>query len=245
MSYEEKKERELRELEERIGYSFRDRSLLRTAVTHSSYANELSRHIGEAKNNERLEFLGDAVLELVTSEFIFHHHKEMPEGKLSKLRASMVCEPSLAICARDLSLGDFLLLGKGEDVTGGRNRDSILSDAFEAVIGAIYLDGGIAPAAGFIRRWVLQNLEQAQLFKDSKTVLQEMVQKTYQRTPEYELVEERGPAHRKEFEFCVRVGERVLATGTGPSKKAAEQEAALKAIRLLQGKGTTDVSKEY
>lgn len=239
------KERELRDLEANIGYSFRDRSLLRTAVTHSSYANELSRHIGEAKNNERLEFLGDAVLELVTSEFIFHHHKEMPEGKLSKLRASIVCEPSLAICARDLSLGDFLLLGKGEDVTGGRNRDSILSDAFEAVIGAVYLDGGLEPASCFIRRWVLQNLEQAQLFKDSKTVLQELTQKLYQCAPEYELMEERGPAHRKEFVFRVKVGEQSLASGTGASKKAAEQEAALKAIRLLQGKGTTDVSKEY
>lgn len=237
MNFNQNGTKELRDLEAVIGYTFTDRSYLRTAVTHSSYANELSRHTLEAQNNERLEFLGDAVLELVTSEFIFENHKEMAEGKLSKLRASMVCEPSLAICARDLNLGEYLLLGKGEDATGGRNRDSILSDAFEAVIGAIYLDGGMQPAAEFIRKWVLQNLKQPQLFKDCKTLLQELVQKDYQRTPDYVLVDERGPAHRKEFIFEVRVGDKVLATGEGASKKAAEQMAARKAVEILQGKG--------
>ncbi len=243
MNYEEN--RRLSDLEAKIGYTFRERSLLRLAVTHSSYAHEHSRLSGEAKHNERLEFLGDAVLELIASEYIFFHHKEMPEGKMTKLRASMVCEPSLAICARDVSLGDFLLLGRGEDLTGGRSRDSVLSDAFEAVIGAIYLDGGYEAAAAFVRRWVMQNLEQEQLFRDYKTTLQEIVQKRYQHSPEYVLVEESGPSHRKKFVVQVKAGERVLASGTAVSKKAAEQDAALKAIHRLQGKGTSDVFKEH
>ena len=157
-------------LEERIGYRFQNIALLKQAITHSSYTNE--QKINKAKNYERLEFLGDAVLELVSSEFLFKEHLNVPEGELTKMRASMVCEPSLAFCARDLELGKFLLLGKGEENTGGRHRDSIVSDAMEAVIGAIYLDGGMEHAKGFIYRFVLSDMEDKQLFYDSKSNLQ-------------------------------------------------------------------------
>jgi len=136
--------KDLRELEEKIGYKFTDFGLLKRAMSHSSYANE--HHLPKYECNERLEFLGDAVLEIVSSEFLFHEHEQMPEGELTKTRASMVCEPSLAFCARQMGLGDYLLLGKGEDATGGRRRESVTSDALEALIGAIYLDGGFANA---------------------------------------------------------------------------------------------------
>ena len=143
----------LQTLEERIGYRFQDRMLLTQALTHSSFTNE--QKINKAKNYERLEFLGDAVLELVSSEFLFREYPQVPEGELTKLRASMVCEPSLAFCARDLELGKYMRLGKGEESTGGRNRDSITSDAMEALIGAIYLDGGMEKAKAFIQRFIL------------------------------------------------------------------------------------------
>ncbi len=225
----------LEELEKEIGYSFKNKSLLREAVTHSSYANELSRY--NIHHNERLEFLGDAVLELVTSEFIFEEHKNMPEGKMSKLRASMVCEPSLAICARQMKLGDYLRLGKGEMQTGGRERESILSDAFEAVIGAIYLDGGFEAAAAHVRAKVLETLKANQLFKDSKTMLQEWSQKEYGEAPVYVLVGETGPAHCKEFEIAIQIQGKTLATATGSSKKSAEQNAAKAALETLEVRG--------
>lgn len=164
----------LEELEKRIGYTFRDKKLLRQALTHSSFANE--QKINKLEDYERLEFLGDAVLELVSSDFLFHENPQMPEGKLTKLRSSMVCEPALAYCARDLELGQYMLLGKGEEATGGRGRDSITSDVMEAVIGAMYLDGGFQAAHDFIHRFVLSDLENKILFYDSKTVLQEMIQ---------------------------------------------------------------------
>ena len=154
-------------LEKRIGYCFKDKGLLKQALTHSSYTNE--QKINKYGHYERLEFLGDAVLELVSSEFLFTLHKEKTEGELTKMRASMVCEPSLAFCAKDLELGEFMLLGKGEESTGGRGRDSITSDAMEAVIGAIYLDGGMDEAKAFINRFILSDLEDKQLFYDSKT----------------------------------------------------------------------------
>ena len=163
-----------RELEEKIGYTFRDFSLLKRAMMHSSYTNE--RHLEKYKCNERLEFLGDAVLELVSSEYLFRESPKVSEGELTKTRASMVCEPSLAQCARDIELGKYLLLGKGEEATGGRNRDSITSDAMEALIGAIYLDGGFTNAKEFIHRFILTDLEDKKLFYDSKTILQEIVQ---------------------------------------------------------------------
>ena len=186
--------------------------------------------------NERLEFLGDAVLEVVSSDFLFHRFPEMPEGNLTKTRASMVCEPTLAYCAREISLGDYLLLGKGEDATGGRMRESITSDALEAVIGAIYLDGGLANAKEFIDRFVLNDMEHKQLFYDSKTILQELVQSTGEELLSYEILKEEGPDHNKVFEVRAMLGSREIGRGVGRTKKAAEQTAAYKAILTLKGK---------
>lgn len=222
-------------LEERIGYRFNDRSLLKQALTHSSFTNE--QKIRRTQNYERLEFLGDAVLELVSSEFLFREHGEMSEGELTKLRASMVCEPSLAFCARDLELGKFMLLGKGEENTGGRRRDSIVSDVMEALIGAIYLDGGMGAAKVFIDRFVLSDLEDKRLFYDSKSNLQELVQGKLKKELEYDLLEESGPEHDKLFRVSVRMGGETLGTGEGRTKKAAEQQAAYRALLLLRDRG--------
>ena len=222
-------------LEERIGYRFRDRALLKQAMTHSSFTNE--QKIRRAQNYERLEFLGDAVLELVSSEFLFREHSQMSEGELTKKRASMVCEPSLAFCARDLELGRFMLLGKGEENTGGRGRDSIVSDAMEAVIGAIYLDGGMEQAKAFINRFVLSDLEDKQLFYDSKSTLQEMIQGKLKKEFRYELLEESGPEHDKLFRVSVNMDAEILGIGEGKTKKAAEQQAANKALLLLRDRG--------
>ena len=183
----------LKELEQKIGYTFRDFSLLERAMMHSSFTNE--KNLPKYKCNERLEFLGDAVLELVSSEFLFRESPKMPEGELTKTRASMVCEPSLALCARDIGLGGYLLLGKGEEATGGRLRDSVTSDAMEALIGAVYLDGGFTSAKEFIHKFVLTDLEDKKLFYDSKTILQEMVQAKKAGIITYRLVKEEGPGH--------------------------------------------------
>ena len=204
-------------LEERIGYRFQNIALLKQAITHSSFTNE--QKINKLKDYERLEFLGDAVLELVSSEFLFHEHEKVQEGELTKMRASMVCEPSLAFCARDLELGEFLLLGKGEENTGGRKRDSITSDAMEAVIGAIYLDGGMERAKEFIYKYVLSDLEDKQLFYDSKTNLQELIQGKLKKEFRYVLLEESGPEHDKVFSVEVRMEDEVIGTGTGRTKK--------------------------
>jgi len=220
------------ELEKKIGYQFRDRALLKQALTHSSYANE--QKINKLKDYERLEFLGDAVLELVSSDFLFHENPQMPEGKLTKLRSSMVCEPALAYCAKDLELGKYMLLGRGEEATGGRNRDSITSDAMEAVIGALYLDGGFAIAHDFIHRFVLSDLENKILFYDSKTVLQEMIQSDSTSQFQYELKGEEGPDHNKEFLVDAKLNGKVIGTGRGRTKKAAEQQAAYEAILYLR-----------
>lgn len=216
------------ELEEKIAYQFRDRKLLRQALTHSSYANEMK--INKYDDYERLEFLGDAVLELVSSDFLFREKKETAEGQLTKLRASMVCEPALAFCAREFGLENYILLGKGEETTGGRNRDSIISDVLEAVIGAIYLDGGIEAASDFIHRFILSDLEHKQLFYDAKTILQEMIQQEGRDTLHYELVREEGPQHDKVFAVEAYVGEKKVGEGSGHSKKAAEQQAAYQAL---------------
>ena len=222
----------LAELEQKIGYTFADKNKLLLAVTHSSYANE---HKGRKKeNNERLEFLGDAVLELVSSEFLFRRSPKMPEGKLTKLRASMVCEPSLAMCARDIGLGSYLYLGKGEESTGGRHRDSVTSDALEALIGAVYLDGGFTNAKEFIHQFVLTDLENKQLFYDSKTILQEIVQADGKGGISYRLTGEEGPDHDKSFCVEVRIGDTVYGSGKGHTKKAAGQQAAYKAILRLR-----------
>lgn len=219
-------------LEERIGYRFRDKELLKQALTHSSYTNE--QKINKQKHYERLEFLGDAVLEMVSSEFLFTSHGEMSEGELTKLRASMVCEPSLAFCAKDLELGKFMLLGKGEEATGGRKRESITSDVMEAVIGAIYLDGGLENARNFIDKFVLSDLENKKLFYDSKTNLQELVQGTMKQEIHYESAGEFGPEHDKTFRVEAFVGTRRVGMGEGRTKKAAEQKAAYEALLLLK-----------
>lgn len=231
----------LNALEERIGYQFKNPSLLKQALTHSSFTNE--QKINKAKNYERLEFLGDAVLELVSSEFLFKEHPNVPEGELTKMRASMVCEPSLAFCAKDLELGKFLRLGKGEESTGGRERDSITSDAMEAVIGAIFLDGGMKHAKAFIDRFILSDLEDKRLFYDSKTTLQELIQGKLKKEFHYELLDETGPEHDKTFVSEVYLEKESLGKGFGRTKKAAEQQAAYQALLRLREKGY--VFKKY
>lgn len=225
----------LKDLEKKTGYSFQNSQLLEQALIHSSYANE--KRLGHLGCNERLEFLGDAVLELVSSEFLYKQYPEMPEGELTKLRASLVCEPTLAEDAEEIHLGDYLLLGKGEEATGGRKRASIVSDALEAVIGAIFLDGGFDAAKTFILRFVMNDVENKRLFHDSKTMLQEMLQAQGRETAVYELVQESGPDHDKRFTVEARLGTEVLGRGTGHSKKAAEQQAAYHAICAMRQEG--------
>lgn len=218
--------------EERIKYSFYEKKLLHRALTHSSYGNEIYRD--KKHNNERLEFLGDAVLELSVSDFLYKNYHEMPEGELTKLRASIVCEQTLAICAREIGLDEVVFLGKGEELSGGRFRDSIISDAFEALLGAIYLDGGIECATRFVRDYVLKDIENKKLFIDSKSILQERIQAGYTSGPTYHLIGESGPDHCKEFIVEVRVEEKVVGEGKGRTKKAAEQQAAYNAILKMQ-----------
>lgn len=232
------------ELEKKIKYHFKDSTLLMQALTHSSYANE--RRIHKVPDNERLEFLGDAVLELVSSELIFTGHASMTEGEMSKLRASLVCEQALAYCARDISLGETLFLGKGEHTTGGADRDSILSDAMEAVIGAIYLDGGFTNAKEFVRHFVLNDLENKKLFYDSKTILQEMIQGKGKGKFSYELISESGPDHNKTFVVHAIVDDDLVTEGIGKTKKAAEQAAAYRAIlELRRREEQADVLKKH
>ena len=210
-----KQTKDLKELEGKIGYTFKDKTLFKQALTHSSYANE-HRHEG-LKDNERLEFLGDAVLEIISSEYLFYNYPDMAEGEMTKL-------------------GSYLFLGKGEERTGGRNRDSIVSDAMESVIGAIYLDGGFASAKEFIHKFILKDIEHKKLFYDSKTILQEIVQSDYKgKEIEYVLTGEIGPDHDKKFVVSLVVGDKTLGEGTGRTKKAAEQEAAYRAIIKLKG----------
>ncbi len=223
----------LTDFQEIIGYHFKQEGLLRQALTHSSYANE--KHMKKLSDNERLEFLGDAVLEIISSEFLYQSYPDAPEGELTRLRASIVCEPTLALCTEELSLGDYLFLGKGEDLTGGRKRKSILSDALEAVIGAIYLDGGFANAKEFVLKYILKDIEHKKLFYDSKTILQEVVQGEHEKL-DYVLTEENGPDHDKSFTVEVRIGDTPVGTGKGRTKKAAEQEAAYRALIALKGK---------
>ena len=221
----------LKEFQRMIGYEFEKEQLLRQALTHSSYANE--KHMKKLSDNERLEFLGDAVLEIISSEFLYHNYANLPEGELTKLRASIVCEPTLALCTEELHLGEYLYLGRGEDLTGGRKRKSILSDALEAIIGAIYLDGGFANAKEFVLKYILTDIENKKLFYDSKTILQEVVQGNHQQLS-YVLTAETGPDHNKSFTVEVHIDEKMVSEGTGHTKKAAEQEAAYKALILLR-----------
>lgn len=219
-------------LEEAIGYSFQNKKLLRQALIHSSYVNE--HHMEKMDCNERLEFLGDAVLELISSDFLYHKYPDKPEGDMTKLRASIVCEATLALCAAEINLGDYLLLGKGEETTGGRNRSSVTSDALEALIGAIYLDGGFTNAKEFISHFVLNDIEHKQLFFDSKTTLQEIIQEDPNAILRYEILKEEGPDHNKSFEIRALLNETEIGRGSGRTKKSAESMAAWRAIINLK-----------
>lgn len=225
----------LKDFQEKIQYLFKDKGLLETALTHSSFANE--HHLEKHQNNERLEFLGDAVLELVSSDVLFRRYPEKLEGELSKTRANLVCEPALAYCARKMNLGEYLRLGKGEDMTGGRDRDSILSDALEAVIGSIFLDGDILPARKFIMDFVLNDIENTRLFYDCKTILQENVQSWSKDVLKYELVDVSGPEHNRTFVMQIQLGDRILGQGSGRTKQAAGQNAAYQSLLELKAQG--------
>lgn len=213
-----------------IGYRFKDETLLETAFTHSSYANE--RHLVR-QCNERLEFLGDSVLGFVSADYFYHNHKNLPEGEMTKKRAACVCEESLHGFAEKIGIGKFMLLGKGEERTGGRTRPSILADAFEAVIAAIYLDGGLEQARKFIIGFLKEAANNAPHFTDYKTALQEIIQKNPDEHLSYVLVGESGPDHNKRFEFEVHLNSNVIGTGIGISKKSAEQAAAKSALELM------------
>ncbi len=219
-------------IEQNIQYEFKDKSLLKQALSHSSFINEMKKTGMESY--ERLEFLGDAVLELITSEFLFENYKELTEGQLTKLRASIVCEFTLSSVSEMLSFGAYVLLSKGEELTGGRNRSSILCDLFESVLGAIYLDGGMEPARTYVKTFLLTDIENKSLFYDAKTTLQEMVQKDGKGVVTYEILEESGPDHNKKFVTEVLVDGEALAQGEGSSKKNAQQMAAYKAILSLR-----------
>ncbi len=220
-------------LEFRLDYKFNNIKLLKNALVHSSYANEVR---GDTHSNERLEFLGDSVLSIIVAEHIFNKYPNMPEGELTKLRASLVCEKSLCSYSRELGIGECLLLGNGEDKNGGRERDSILADAFEAVLAAIYIDGGMKAAKKHVLNTVLRDLEHhydEDSFKDYKTVLQEIIQRNPEESVSYILIDEKGPDHDKIFTVEVHLNSNVIGCGSGKSKKQAEQMAACQALKLM------------
>lgn len=220
------------ELEEKIGYTFRNPQLLEQALTHSSFANEGKKH---CHNNERLEFLGDSVLSVIVARHLFLTYKDLPEGELTKLRASLVCEKALDVFAGQIGLGKYLRLGKGEEMTGGRERPSILADAFEALLAAIYIDGGYEAAQTFVLGFIPRNLDVRRKNKlsDYKTALQEIIQQNREERVEYVLVDEHGPDHAKVFTAEVLLNTNVIGRGTGSSKKQAEQNAAHEALLLM------------
>ena len=220
------------ELEKAIGYTFRDKALLRNALTHSSFANE--NRGSDCPDNERLEFLGDSVLGFVTAEHLFHKFSQWPEGDLTRLRADLVCEGSLARAARSVKLGEFLFLGHGEDHNGGRDRDSILADATESILAAAYLDSGFDAAKGIIERLILRDIpSEKPRNMDFKTAFQELVQREKNQNIHYVLVGESGPDHDKNFEMEVILNGAIVGHGSGSSKKRAEQDAARNAIEKM------------
>lgn len=224
----ESMKKDLLEFEKIIKYEFKDKELLQIALTHSSFANEHKAFL----YNERLEFLGDSVLGLVVSDYIFNIKKNLPEGKLTKIRATVVCEESLSNIAKQINIGQYLFLGKGEKTSGGRHRVSILADAIEALIAAIYIDGGYDSAKEFILfylRDVIKNTVDGNIFRDYKTILQEIIQSKNE-TVVYKLVDEKGPDHDKEFEMQVKIGTDILGEGKGRNKKEAEKDAAKDAL---------------
>ena len=216
--------------EQKIGYTFNDKKIIYEALSHSSFANETKHN-----SNERLEFLGDSVLSIVVSNYLFEHYKHLPEGQLTKVRASLVCEGSLYEFAKTIDLGDFIMLGKGEENTGGRKRPSILADAFEAVIAAIYLDGGIEKATEYVLSFIPKDLslKKAASNNDYKTILQEDIQKNPEEKIEYFLKDAVGPDHNKTFTIQVKLNSNVIGEGVGHSKKQAEQAAAKEALTLM------------
>ena len=222
----------MKSIEKNIGYEFKNIKLLENALTHSSYANEVR---NGNTSNERLEFLGDSVLSLIVADYLFKEFKKIPEGELTKIRASLVCEKSLCGFSRSLEVGKYLRLGKGEDNNGGRERDSILADAFEAILAAVYLDGGIEPARNLVMRFILPELENTgeETFKDYKTVLQEIIQQNPEENVSYSLTAQSGPDHDKIFEVEVHLNSNVIGKGVGKSKKQAEQMAAKQALELM------------
>ncbi len=223
----------MNELEEKLGYRFRDRGLLEHAMTHSSYANE---HRGAGlTSNERLEFLGDSVLGVVVADYLFRKHPDMPEGELTRTRAALVCEGSLHEVARSLGLGRYLRLGRGEDAGGGRSRPSILADATEAMLAAVYLDGGMGAVRPIIRALILDKEQEKAADRDYKTALQELVQRRPGAAVSYRLVRESGPDHCRSFEMEASVDGEVIGTGAGRTKKEAEQMAAKAALERLNG----------
>ena len=223
----------IKDLEDAIGYRFKNISLLQNALTHSSYANE--RWHNSLKSNERLEFLGDSILGMVVAEYLYGNFPDRPEGELTRMRADMVCEKSLAAVAARINLGQHLMLGNGEEQSGGRSRDSILADAVESVIAASFLDGGMAAAEGIITRFVLCDVPVSRLHNtDYKTALQELIQQKKNQVLRYQLVGESGPDHDKQFTAQVLLNEQVIGEGTGSSKKRAEQDAARAALEKLQ-----------
>ncbi|MCL2507831.1 MAG: ribonuclease III [Oscillospiraceae bacterium] len=221
---------ELKELQQKLQYTFKDGGLLVRAMSHSSYVNEKQSGM---LSNERLEFLGDSVLGFITADHYFSHYGNMPEGELTKMRASAVCERSLCEFAKELELGKYLMLGKGEVQTGGRERPSILADAFEALIAAVYLDGGMGEARRFVLRYVSREPGKTGAFHDYKTILQEVIQRNPEEAVEYVHVRESGPDHDKCFEVEVHLNSNVIGAGKGRSKKIAEQEAAKEALALM------------
>lgn len=220
------------DFESQIQYQYNNKRLMQEALTHSSFINEGRKHI---KNNQRLEFLGDSVLSIVVAQHLFEHYTHLPEGELTKLRAYLVCEKSLHQFALQIHLGDYLVLGKGEENTGGRERPSILADAFEAVIASIYLDGGLEAARDFVLRFIPDELNVAKVtyVSDYKTALQEIIQKNKEEKIEYVIVGEQGPDHNKIFTVEVHLNSNVIGVGTGRSKKQAEQFAAKEALSLM------------
>ncbi len=225
-------EADIEKFEKVIGYTFKNKDLITQAFTHSSFVNE--QKINKKPDYERLEFLGDAVLEMISSAYLFKTFPEKKEGEMSKIRATLVCEGALAYDAEALNIKDYIQLGKGEEATGGRFKDSIIADVMEAVIGALFLDGGIEDAKRFIDTYVLSNIEAVQMFVDSKSMLQEIVQKDNLGEIRYEICGESGPEHDKIFEVRVFVGQKNLGEGSGKTKKAAEQKAAYSAILVLK-----------
>ena len=232
MENNENYEKNLEDFEKKINYTFKDKNLLFVALSHSSFANEKRklRH-----SNERLEFLGDSVLSIVVSQYLFEHFTHLPEGELTKIRASLVCEKSLYEFAKKIDLGEHLFLGKGEENTGGRERTSILADAFEAVIAAVFLDGGLEAAKKHILRFIPKDIDSRKSvsFSDHKTILQEIIQKNPEEKVEYKLVGQSGPDHNKAFKVQVCLNSNVIGTGIGKSKKEAEQMAAKEALELM------------